>query len=499
LAFAQFGRAAVRAYEGRFSEAIRDLTEASASGLAIGTGGSQLMSSLVECLFLADAGPERISAMTNQLDATMKDDRYTLEIAAAVAIGRHVKGPCDGSCLEGEKTLGNRRELLTATVARVKFGALALQHGGHRRSEMAWRAARDAADLNILPYMRWWLRRYVPYASSVLNVKSGVATLHQLAGADPDGWRAALLDILPTLVGTDRVTILEEIARHPDQHTAEHLRKVPGEDVADARRRLQLAQASRLYVRTFGGVSIHRGGWNGTQIRIEKKRVRGLLGVLAAHTEFPLTRDMAVDILWPEADAEAGVNNLNQTVFQLRRYLDPSYRAGDSPDYVISTSDEVKLNNRLVRTDLAEILRLPQRLAGGNGRSRAEIVGGVVDLVHGDFLGDLRYEDWAARLQLTVHSEVRRRLMPFTDAGTAGIGPELSIRAATVLLLLDPFDEPAVLALARAFTASGRRAAARKLISDYIESVQAEFGESPSPEVAAAARSTAAHQGSSAI
>jgi len=80
--------------------------------------------------------------------------------------------------------------------------------------------------------------------------------------------------------------------------------------------------------------------------------------------------------------------------------------------------------------------------------------------------------------------------MPFTDSATAGISNDLSIRAGTVLLLLDPFDEPAVLALARAFARSGRRAAARKLVADYIERVQNEFGEEPSAEIVAIARST---------
>ena len=489
-AFAQFGRAAVRAYEGRFTEAIRDLTEASASGLATGTAHTQLSARLVECLYLDDAEPERISAVATQLEAAPKDKRHELELAPAVAIGRHARGHCDASCLEMERRLSDPREVLTSALAGVKFGTLALQHGGHRRAEAAWRAARDAANLGVLTYLRWWLRKYVPYVASVLNVKEGVATLLLVAEADPDGWRSALINLLPDLVGPDRAATLALIIRYPNDRTAEGLRDVKGSDVADARRRLQIARASRLFLRTFGGVSIHRGSWDGAPIRIDKKRVRGLLGVLAAHAEFPLTRDAAVDMLWPEADAESGVNNLNQTVFQLRRYLDPGYRAGDSPDYVISTSDEVKLNGQLVRTDLSEIVRLPQRLAGANQQTRAEIVGRVVDLFRGEFLGDLRYEDWAARLQLTVHSEVRSRLMPFTDSGAAGINTDLSTRVATVLLLLDPFDEPALLALARALFVSGRRAAARKLVGDYIDRVWNEFGEEPSPEVAAIARST---------
>ncbi len=60
-----------------------------------------------------------------------------------------------------------------------------------------------------------------------------------------------------------------------------------------------------------------------------------------------------MEILWPDADADAAVNNLNQTVFQLRRFIDSDYHGGDSPEYVTSTSEQVSLNPELIHTDLS--------------------------------------------------------------------------------------------------------------------------------------------------
>ncbi|MGI8999885.1 MAG: tetratricopeptide repeat protein, partial [Candidatus Limnocylindria bacterium] len=48
-------------------------------------------------------------------------------------------------------------------------------------------------------------------------------------------------------------------------------------DLEAARRHLQHVQASRLYLRTMGGVSLRRGSWQGPTIAIDKRRVRGLL------------------------------------------------------------------------------------------------------------------------------------------------------------------------------------------------------------------------------
>ena len=40
---------------------------------------------------------------------------------------------------------------------------------------------------------------------------------------------------------------------------------------------------------------------------------------------------MVLDTMWPDSDPAAAVNSLNQTVFQLRRAIDPDYRDGESP------------------------------------------------------------------------------------------------------------------------------------------------------------------------
>ena len=70
-----------------------------------------------------------------------------------------------------------------------------------------------------------------------------------------------------------------------------------------------------------------------------KRRTRSLLALLAAHVSTPMSRDVILDALWPEADPAAAINSLNQTLFQLRRVIDSSYRDGQSPQYVLSTAE----------------------------------------------------------------------------------------------------------------------------------------------------------------
>lgn len=331
-----------------------------------------------------------------------------------------------------------------------------------------------------------WIRLYARHARGALRRPGGAALLCSAADADPEGWRSALVSILPDAKAGDRHALIEAVIRHANRDTVQLLRDVPGKDIVETRRRLQHVQAARIYLRTLGGVRLHRGGWDGPELKIDKKRVRMLLAVLGAHAHTTLTRDMAIDILWPEADADAAINNLNQTVFQLRRYIDPHYKGGESPEYVVSTSEQLGVNAELVHTDLVELRRLPARLATGDWQQRQIAARRAVGLVTGEFLADLRYESWTSVQQVAVHNSIREKLLPIALAPVTGYDIQIASQAASALIAIDPFDEEATLALADCLSRSGRRVAARDLVMNFAQRMQAELDEEPSHQIAAA-------------
>jgi DNA-binding SARP family transcriptional activator/tetratricopeptide (TPR) repeat protein len=492
LAHARYGLASVHVYDERYEAAVNELTEAKTEGTVAGGMLSIFAARLVEALYLAKASAAQIRSAATDLDATPQDPRYAAETIAARAIAVHVGGLCRGECIE---TLGQlqeaegRGEILTVALARLKIGSLAIEHRPARFRVLAWDAARDVVERGLGPLMKAWLRRYASLAAArwVLKEPDGSDLLARIADADPDGWRSTTVEVLGYAPPNHRRRLLTSVFQHANRQTVAQLRSIPGSDVDETRRRLQHLQAARLFVRTFGNIGIHRASWSGPEIRIEKKRVRALVGVLAAHARDPLSRDAVIDLLWPEADGDSAINNLNQTVFQLRRYLDPQYRGGDSPEYVLSTSEQVSLSNDLVHTDLAELERLPARIAGADWQHRQATVSRILDLIRGEFLNDLRYEDWASRLQLPIHADVRRLLLPIAQAGPDAYETDLSIRAATTLLRLDAFDEAAVLALASAMAQSGKRVAARGVVVEYVKRIRNEFDDEPSSQFVSAA------------
>jgi DNA-binding SARP family transcriptional activator len=300
--------------------------------------------------------------------------------------------------------------------------------------------------------------------------------------ADPEGWREALVKAIPGADIAARSLLLETLTKLATKETTVALGGLAGMDVAEVRRQLVHKQAPRLFVRSFGTLAIHRGSWTGPAITIERKRMRTLLGLLVAYSGTTLTRDLLIDTMWPDSDPNAAVNSLNQTVFQLRRAIDPEYRDGESASYVISTVDVVQFNSELVLTDLQQFRKLATRIVGPEGGGQGPDPTALVELIGGEFLADLKYDDWASRLQMSVHSEVRDVLLGVAN-GRPGVSPDLSVRAACALVELDAFDEAAHIAMASQLNASGKRVAAKLALERYVRRLNEDFGEPVSPEL----------------
>jgi LuxR family maltose regulon positive regulatory protein len=483
---ARYGRAAVHAYRGEFSKATEQLRKVLDDPAPLGATAELVSALLIECLYLQGAEQPRMQDVMRVLDEGIHDPRQGALMAPVRALVIHAGGDCAGECareFEALEEWDRRGAHLLVTVGMVKLGALAVTHLDAKTRELAIRALIRARQEKMGRYLRWWLRRYAPHAEWIVRQPSGADAVFEFAEADPEGWRQPLVGLIDSLPRQDRQRALVFLRRYATKEVTSALRGLRGQDVADLRRALLNKQAQRLFIRAFGSLSIHRGSWVGPASAVHKRRIRTLLGLLVANFRSTLTREKAMDILWPESDPSAAVNSLNQTVFQLRRVLDPTYKDGESPQYVLSTVDAVQLNPELVTTDLDELRRLAATVVDHD--SGPKVMTDLINLVRGEFLGDLRYEDWASRIQSSVHAEVRDHLLPLA-VGRHGATPDLAVRAACGLLELDPFDETAQLAMAQQLASSGRRNAARDAVVTFAQKMSDDLDESPSPELAAA-------------
>jgi DNA-binding SARP family transcriptional activator len=130
-------------------------------------------------------------------------------------------------------------------------------------------------------------------------------------------------------------------------------------------------------------------------------------------------------------------------------------------------------------------------LDGADWSQRQRVAKRSINLIRGEFLADLVYEEWSLTHQIRVHSEVRDLLLPIAMASPGEFDPDVSLQAASALLMLDPWDERAVVAMAGGLAQSGRRVAARNFITDFASKYERELDEEPSEELRRAATALA--------
>ncbi len=484
---ARYALANVRMHQGRFQEAREILEDLLASPEPLGSLAEEITLALLEVLHLMEAELDEWRQPLAILATVHRDPRFEPMAAAGDAFGKHHGTRCGGGCqraLLPLKTWEAKGAALTVTIGRVKAGPLGLEHQGPDAVTEAISWLLRADGMNVLPYLRVWVRTYRPHIELLARDTRGLPLLTRFLQLDPEFWRDPIAALLPSLSPQDRSPLLKGLVAVGNRGTFAALADVTGTDVASARRALLRRQAPRLLVRTFGGLTVEQVGGRSPVRSVDKRRLRSLLGLIVTQRGQPLTRDIALDTMWPEATPAAAINNLNQAVFQLRRAIDEDYKEGESPQYLVSTGETLQLDADLVTTDLEEFRAIAMRLRDATSASDCQkLAGAAVDLIRGAFLEDLRYEDWVAPVEAAIHAEVRQVLL--TIAQDLVPSPDLAIRAAAALIKLDEFDEAAVLAMARALSETGRRAAAREVIVRFARHLHEELDEPLSAELAA--------------
>jgi DNA-binding SARP family transcriptional activator/tetratricopeptide (TPR) repeat protein len=497
---AKLGKAQALAMQARYAEAAAVLRDALQQPAILGGGRIIFGALLIDCVYLGHLDGADIPSILDSMSEGPIDTRLRLRFEVASSVVDHYLGRCDGGCQQALGTVeywASKGMMATTTNASLKLVYMALEHKDRRAVARAVRVLSELRGSELLRGNRGWARLLAPNARRFATVAGGAQLVADLVDADPEGWRLNAVEALPTLRNEERAVLLAAIVRNANRETTSMLRDVPGADIAEAWRQLQVKQAPRIFVRLLGPLVVHKGSPSGATIAISKKRIKGILGLLASHLSRPISRDQVIETLWPEADYTAGVNNLNQTVFQLRRELDPTHREGESAPYVISTPETVQLHPDLVRTDVDEVRRQATRLIGGSLTRRREAAETILDLIRGEYLHELRYEAWAAPIQVRTHAELAGYLRPLIHADGVEITHEVGVRAACALLSLDEFDESAHFALIRQLAASGKRRAAMVEADRYVERLRVDLDEEPSTDLRALLVSLGASEKSS--
>lgn len=212
--------------------------------------------------------------------------------------------------------------------------------------------------------------------------------------------------------------------------------------------------AGRPHVVTLGRFAVQRGGSDVPTSEWGSRHARQLLKRLVAADGWPVTREVLIDMLWPEeTDLRRLSARLSVRLSAVRRVLGGG---------VIADRDSVRLDLETVSTDLHDL---------GAAPTDEEIV----DAYTGEFLPDDVYEDWTAAARQEARqrfSAAARRLaaaaLETEDTGTAAdIGRRL--------INVDPYEESGHRLVVEALAAAGDERNARAA-HDAWGVVMAELG-----------------------
>jgi LuxR family transcriptional regulator, maltose regulon positive regulatory protein len=251
----------------------------------------------------------------------------------------------------------------------------------------------------------------------------------------------------------------------------------------------------RTEIAVIGPMRLTRDGVPVDAPELRRARVRQLLSALTLRPV--LTRDQAIELLWPGLDPEKAARNMRVTLTHLRRLLEPDRSGGDASYHLRTDGDTIRLlASEFLSVDLwtLDILdkRAIQARADDDIDRTATLLADAVALWRGDPLPDLHHvrspdvvvEIDQVRIRHVSHLLTLGELRLVADDAAASFA--LAERA----LSLEPFDARGHrVALAAALR--GRRPAQIAAAHRRVGSALRQLGVPPDPPTAILLRQAA--------
>jgi DNA-binding SARP family transcriptional activator len=162
---------------------------------------------------------------------------------------------------------------------------------------------------------------------------------------------------------------------------------------------------------------------------------------------------------------------VHQTIYFLRRVIDPDYRAGRSADYLHFDDDIVTLDRDLVDCESWRCRRLLAR------RPETQLqVEEVLDQYVGKFASDFSYEDWASPYRDILHATFLALMERATTGHVGSADQRWRLWVGQRTLAIDPDADVIEAQVIRLYRAVGAPAAAAEQYAHYASVMREQLG-----------------------
>jgi len=150
------------------------------------------------------------------------------------------------------------------------------------------------------------------------------------------------------------------------------------------------------------GLTMYEIGDRSVRITETRRKTAALLLFLVTRSDLAANREQVMEALWPDQTPKSALNSLHQTIFFLRRELEPWYEEGATADYVHMDTDLVRLDKELFQVDSVAFARQAADIVGSGaaGPRGPEMLA----LYRGHFAPEFEYEDWAEEWRSHLHT-----------------------------------------------------------------------------------------------
>ena len=205
-----------------------------------------------------------------------------------------------------------------------------------------------------------------------------------------------------------------------------------------------------------------------------RRRTASLLAFLASRLNHSATKEQVLESLWPNQSPGGAANSLHQTLFYLRREIDPWFNEAHSVHYLVVEPDLVYFDRDLVQVDSSAFLRQAAAtlLAGNVG---ANGIGLLRDYA-GPFAPEFAYEDWSMAWRDRVHATYLQLAQRTSEELVRSGDTQQAIDVIARALVVDPSALDLEASLIIALLESGATAAAAHQYSHFARACEEELG-----------------------
>ena len=337
-------------------------------------------------------------------------------------------------------------EVLLAGVARLEHENLFLVLERERAPRLLARALRLDVESD---YVERLLSRLGPVA---------LPELLKLSEDASESVRLRAVELLSQIGGEDAQAALKKLAKGgddaPSTKAAEELEQAPSAP-------MRISALGPLVV-GLGDHEIHFGQW-------KSKRALRLFQLLLSKRFRWIPQEQVLDHLWPEADPAKAKNNLRQSVFLLRKALEPNLDEARRSQYVRHRNEACRLEPG--EGCFYDVMEFESEMEHAEGQRKSGAMDKAavhyeqaLNLYQGDYLSESPYEENAVEVREHLRDRCRRAIVRLLEiyefTGQFDRVPALCRRG----LSLDAYEEDFHRHLVNAHFAMGNR---REALDDY--------------------------------